>query len=34
MHDKRLSNSDWKIIEQMIERKLRSWKGNHLSVGG
>jgi hypothetical protein len=34
MHHKRLSNSDWKIIEQRIEKKLSSWKGKHLSVGG
>jgi hypothetical protein len=34
MHHKRLSNSDWKIIEQRIEKKLSSWKGKHLFVGG
>jgi hypothetical protein len=34
MHHKRLSNSDWMIIEQRIERKLSSWKGKHLSLGG
>jgi hypothetical protein len=33
MHCKRLSNNDWKIIEHMIEKKLSSWKGKHLSVG-
>jgi hypothetical protein len=31
---KKLSNNDWTIIEQMIEKKLSSWKGKHLSVGG
>jgi hypothetical protein len=34
MHHKRLSNSDWKTIEQRIEKKLSSWKAKHLSVGG
>ncbi len=34
MHFMKLSNNDWKVIEQRIERKLRSWKGKHMSVGG
>jgi hypothetical protein len=34
MHYKKLNNSNWKIIEQKIEKKLSSWKGKHLSVGG
>jgi hypothetical protein len=34
MYHKELSNNDWKIIEQRIEKKLSSWKGKHLSVGG
>jgi hypothetical protein len=34
MHHKRLSNSDWKIIEQRIEKKLSSWNDKHLSMGG
>jgi hypothetical protein len=33
MHHRKLSYSDWKIIEQRIEKKLSSWKGKHLSVG-
>jgi hypothetical protein len=33
MHHRRLSNSEWKIIEHRIEKKLGSWKGKHLSVG-
>jgi hypothetical protein len=28
------SNGDWNIIEQRFEKKLSSWKGKHLSVGG
>jgi hypothetical protein len=34
MHHKKLSNNDWKIIEQIIEKKLSSWKRKHLSIGG
>jgi hypothetical protein len=34
MHYKKINNSDWKEIEQRIVRKLSSWKGKHLSVGG
>ena len=34
MHHKRISNSDWKIIEDKFEKKLSSWKGKHLSYGG
>jgi hypothetical protein len=34
MHHKRLSNTDWKIIEQRIDKNLSSWKGKHLSMGG
>jgi hypothetical protein len=31
---KKISNSDWKMIEQRIEKKLSSWKGKLLLVGG
>jgi hypothetical protein len=34
MHHRRLSNKDWEIIEERIEKKLSSWKGKYLSVGG
>ena len=34
MHFRKLSNKDWKGIEERIEKKLSSWKGKHLSVGG
>jgi hypothetical protein len=34
MHHKKLSNNDCKIIEQRKQKKLSSWKGKHLSVGG
>ena len=34
MHYRKLSNSDWKTIEQRIEKKLSSWKAKMLTVGG
>jgi len=34
MHFKKLRNSDWNGIVERFEKKLSSWKGNHLSVGG
>jgi hypothetical protein len=34
MHFRKLSNNEWKMIEQRIEKKLSSWKGKYLSVGG
>lgn len=34
MHHKKLSNKDWLTIEERIQKKLSSWKGKHLSVGG
>lgn len=34
MHHKRISNKDWQAIEDRFQKKLSSWKGKHLSVGG
>jgi hypothetical protein len=34
MHYRKLSNKDWEQIEERIEKKLSSWKGKYLSVGG
>jgi predicted component of type VI protein secretion system len=34
IHYRKLSNNDWKVIESKIERKLSSWKGKLMSVGG
>lgn len=34
IHFKKLRNSDWKIIEERVEKRLASWKGKHLSIGG
>ncbi len=34
MHFRKLSNKDWKGIEERIKKKLTNWKGKHLSVGG
>ena len=34
MHHKRLSNSDWKHIEEKFQKRLSGWKSKILSVGG
>ena len=34
LHYKRLSNKDWKIIEDRFEHKLSTWKVKLLSYGG
>jgi hypothetical protein len=34
MHHKKISNIDWKIIEDKFEKKLSCWKGKLLSYGG
>ena len=34
MHYRKLSNKDWKAIEDRIEKRLSGWKGKFLSVGG
>ena len=34
MHYRKLNNSDWKIIEDRIEKKLSGWKGKMLTAGG
>jgi hypothetical protein len=34
MHHKRISNADWKTIEEKFEKKLSCWKGKMLSYGG
>jgi hypothetical protein len=34
MHCRKLYNSNQKIIEERIEKKLSSWKGKDLSVDG
>jgi hypothetical protein len=34
MHHRKLSNKDWIIIEEKFQKKLSSWKGKMLSVGG
>jgi hypothetical protein len=33
MHYRKLYNSNQKIIEERIKKKLSSWKGKYLSVG-
>jgi hypothetical protein len=34
MHYMKLNNNNWKMIEEQIEKKLSSWKGKYLLVGG
>ena len=34
MHVRKLSYAEWRVIEEKFEKKLSSWKGKHLSVGG
>jgi hypothetical protein len=34
MHYRKLSNKDWKMVEERIEKRLSSWKGKYLLVGG
>ena len=34
MHTRKLSNKDWRVIENRIENKLSGWKVKMLSVGG
>jgi hypothetical protein len=33
MHHKKISNADWKVIEENFEKKLSSWKWKLLSYG-
>ena len=34
MHYRKLNNKDWKVIEERIEKRLASWKGKMLFLGG
>jgi hypothetical protein len=34
MHYMKLNNKDWEMIEEQIKKRLSSWKGKYLSVGG
>nr|CAE04633.3 OSJNBa0028I23.15 [Oryza sativa Japonica Group] len=34
MHYRKLSNKDWKEVEERFQKRLGSWKGKLLSVGG
>jgi hypothetical protein len=34
MSPKRLSNKDWRVVEERFQKKLSSWKGKLLSSGG
>jgi len=34
MHHRKIQNKDWIEVEERFQKKLCSWKGKHLSVGG
>ena len=34
IHHRKLSNKEWKCIEERIEKKLSCWKGKLMSYGG
>ena len=34
MHFRKFNNKDWKLIEDILEKKLSNWKGKMLSYGG
>jgi hypothetical protein len=34
MNTRKLSNKDWQVIKNRIEKKLSGWKEKLLSVGG
>src|SRR5436190_2233900 len=34
IHYRRLTNAEWKHVEECLEKRLSSWKGKLLSVGG
>ena len=34
MHFRKLSNKDWKVVDEIFEEKLSGWKSKLLTVGG
>jgi hypothetical protein len=34
IHYKRLTNAEWKLVEGRLQKRLSSWKGKLLSLGG
>jgi hypothetical protein len=34
IHYRRLTNAEWKLVEERLQKRLSSWKGKLLSVGG
>ena len=34
IHFRKLKNRDWAKVEERFEKRLSSWKGKHLSIGG
>jgi hypothetical protein len=34
IHFRKLRNAEWRKVEESFERRLGSWKGKYLSIGG
>jgi hypothetical protein len=34
VHYRRLTNAEWKMVEERLQLRLSSWKGKFLSMGG
>jgi hypothetical protein len=34
IHYRKLRNTDWKRVDERFEKRLNSWKGKHLFIGG
>ena len=34
MNTHKISNKDWRLVEERFQKKLSSWKGKLLSIGG
>jgi hypothetical protein len=34
IHYRRLTNDDWKLVEERLQKRFSSWKGKLLSLGG
>ena len=34
IHYRRLTNAEWKLVEERLQLRLNSWKGKLLSLGG
>jgi hypothetical protein len=34
IHYRKFKNTDWREVEERFEKRLSSWKGKYLSIGG